>query len=567
MTSNPLTNKKILEDAIHIFEKVNTKINGLIDCSVKDFVILNTNFKKYYNNLEKISAASQEFVNFLIETNNDGAFNELVNSESFSTEDINLSLKGYLDYLKRNYKELNYILLIVSNLKQDLSTIRLLFTNLRFDPLVTADHQKINEQINNLSQCSEEQEKSIYLLCNKLNDVIKFAEEGIFSGIEVLGDQLNKINDGLNYFSTTYSQSLKYINQIADLDSKRLLSTSEIITNLQFQDILRQKIEHVKDAHLEISENLTSSLNEEGILDAKELLKIRDISTLQSAQLIHANQEYQQAVEKILNKISDLNTFLNNYSHIWNHFCKIETSKIQIVLSKLGEQFPLLTNQAFSLHLIVEKLDNMIIGINSDLATFSNSIAHNEAKCANLEELKELFDKIEKQNTNEQKYSPVSQLHKELKKFEDGYGKMFKVLKQFKKTFHSEELVKKNELLPKIEGFSTFSKKLTSFYKEKLLSNSNKLINSLYLDTIDVFTLEQVAYYKTFEKEVKEIIIFLDDLLIEINVSKKDIDKDRLDHLKKLYTMESEREVHNMVTKQKNKKKKDTTDQNEVEFF
>lgn len=567
MTNTPLPSKKILEDAINIFAKVNSKINGLIDCSVKDFVILNSNFKKYYNNLQKISAASQDFLNFLLETNNNDSFNEFLKTENFSIEDLNLSIKSYLDYLKKNNKELNYILLNISNLKQDLSTIRLLFTNLRFDPLVTADHQKINEQINNLSHCSEEQEKHIHLLCNKLTETIKFAEEGIFSGIEVLGDQLNKSAEGLNYFNSIYSLALKHNKQIAELDSKRLLSTSEIITNLQFQDILRQKIEHVQNAHQEISENLVSSLKEEGSMDAIELFKIRDISTLQSAQLIHANQEYQSAVEKILNKISELNIFLNNYSHIWNHFCKIETAKIQAVFSKLGEQLPLLTNQAFSLHHISEKLDSMIVEINKELEKFSGVSSHDKVACNNLEELKELFHKIEQQNTNDQEYSPVSQINSELKKFESGYNKNTKALMQFKESFRKDNLVPKNELLPKIEKYSAFAKNLTIFYKESLLGKANKLANSLSLDTIDDFTLEQVAYYKTFEKEVKEIIILLDDLLIEINVSKKDINKERLEHLKKLYTMDSERDVHNMVTKQKVKPEKKDTNENEVEFF
>jgi uncharacterized membrane protein len=65
---------------------------------------------------------------------------------------------------------------------------------------------------------------------------------------------------------------------------------------------------------------------------------------LQSAQLIHANQEYQKAVENILQRISTLKEVATSYKYIFNQVVKPEQKKFKYIVSTLNEELNLLPN-------------------------------------------------------------------------------------------------------------------------------------------------------------------------------------------------------------------------------
>lgn len=570
MSKKDNSSAQIVSDSIEIFENVNSKISELIDCSVKDFEILNKNFKNYYSSLETISEASISFINFLIELKDDQEFNQLKTQSELSALKLNENISNFLSSLKKLDEKLNYYLLILNNLNQDLSTIRLLFTNLKFEPLIETDNSIANKTINDIAKCLSLFESKILELRQVLHNTIKFTDEGFINALDLFTEQFESIKDSYNHISNLNKAANKHLTTLNKLEEKRKTSTSEIITNLQFQDILRQKIEHVQEAHYEITEDLRKAHKKNNALEPEELFKIRDITTLQSAQLIHSNQEYQSAVETILNKINELNTFLNKYQSTWNHFCKPERSKLQSIKSRLSEQLALLNTQCFSLTNIVEKFDSNLEILTVQINDLYNYLEEGELKLCSFTELLELFNKLEEKYSGKEKFNAIKQLKSELNKFETEFGKLNKKLKKFNQEFTQEKLRPIEGYKNEVRIIKVFSDKNSQYFTNHLSEKINELFNTpVKIEPANSFNIKEVSYYNVFEKEISKIISLLDNLLLKINVNKTDIDLETLEHLRINYTMDSERKVHDLITQHKRKKPEEQTeeDENDVEFF
>lgn len=564
------SSKKIVSDSIIIFEKVNGKISELISCSVKDFEILNHSFKNYYSSLDIISEASKNFINFLLSLDKDEDFIHLNKQEELTQINLNDTISIFLTNVKNLEEKLNFYLLILNNLNQDLSTIRLLFTNLKFDPFIETDNSIANNQINNISQCLTKFATEISSLHSLLSETIKFTDEGFISALDLYTEQFDNIKDSYKHISLLSRAANKYQEDLTKLEDKRKLNTSEIITNLQFQDILRQKIEHVQEAHEEISEDLKKVKDEKDALNPEKLFKIRDITTLQSAQLIHSNQEYQTAVETILNKISELNILLNKYQSIWNHFCKPERGKLQSIRTRLREQISILDTQSFSLSHIVEKFDSNLHVLADKIKMLHNYLEEGKFELCSFPDLQEIFQKLENRYSDKEKHSALKQLRFELNKFEVEYKKLNKELENFKTNFTYEKIRPEDNYLQDVKVIKEFSERNSQYFTNSLGNKIDDLFKKpIKIESNNSFNIKEVTYYKVFEKEINKIISLLDDLLVKINVSKNDIDLETLEHLRENYTMDSERKVHDLITQQElNKSKTDKEkDEDDIEFF
>ncbi|MBN1115900.1 MAG: hypothetical protein JXA77_01750 [Bacteroidales bacterium] len=567
MTNKSYSIKEVLKKAILIFDEVRSKIDSLIDCSVKDFEILNSNFKKYYLNLQKLSEASNKIIDVINKIHENDNFNSLLSKDKYQKEKIFDSLSSHLEKLKELSQTFNFFQLILSNAKQDLSTIKLLVTNLHFDPIISTDYKSINNLIDSISKSHKEQETANKAICLIINKSIKFIEEGLFSNSELFGEQIEKIQQSLFHIEDISISVKKHKKHIDEIEKKKVSSTSEIITNLQFQDILRQQIEHVQEAHQDITRNLKDSHREGEIISDDELYKIRDINTLQSAQLIHANREYQKAVETILHKINDLDSFFNQYNTIWNQFGKPESIKLQMIKSNLVEQSSNLSSRKFSLNHLYNNFYKLVDAVDTDLTKYIAYKSKKDDILINIKDLRKIIGNIESAHLKDNKYNPVAQITEELDKLNEWYNKLEN---EYSNSIHkiniSGNLIKDKIKLDikLIDKFSEDLAILTEYMEELFKPGFN---TNMHLEPTSDFSVDQVAYYKTFEKEVQEIIHFLDQLLENININQKDVEKDRLEHLKKLYTMESEREVHKLITGDDNESKKMDDNDDEVEFF
>ena len=186
--------------------------------------------------------------------------------------------------------------------------------------------------------------------------------------------------------------------------------------------------------------------------------------------------------------------------------------------------------------------------IGQDLDDTIVALSGEDNMCEEISTLRNTLDSMNSESQNKEKHSAIIQIEGEIKKLEEGYKKISVSLSKWHEENSQNEFLPKINIKSEIELIKSFSARITNFYNNYLNEQIDHFNGSLSIEPSINFNVEQVAYYKTFEKEVNEIINLLDNLLVDINMNKKDISKERLEHLKKLYTMESERKVHQMTS-------------------
>ena len=115
-------------------------------------------------------------------------------------------------------------------------------------------------------------------------------------------------------------------------------SIANIITNLQYHDIIRQKIEHVQSSHRGLLQNLTDfdPSNEAQHIDY--LSRIRDLANIQAALLVRANKEYQRAIELITEKFRSISEDMANISMLCTELTQAQFNQDEIHFSDLCQK-------------------------------------------------------------------------------------------------------------------------------------------------------------------------------------------------------------------------------------
>lgn len=547
------------------FTKVNDKIDGLISCSVKDFVLLNTDFKQYYSLLENASSSTNSFFSFIHQMTSDLSPVEITCQAIDETNNIQIINKQQLVAFKELKSNFQVVILQINNLRQDLSTLLLLYTNLRFDPEFTDEKLSINDCIEKVNSCFNLFETSIKEITGKLESTIHHSEQGYSKGIDLFLDMIGKRSKQNVYFGDLKQSAKGYFIQLEEIEKQRKTSTSEIITNLQFQDILRQKVEHIQEAHSRITQNLYANHTSGQTLNVTELYQLRDISSLQSAQLVHANKEYQTAIESILNRINTLKSLTNSYNNIWQNYCRSEKARILNLLSNLEEDTTLLQTQIFSLNQLSISYNNLLNELSLPLKDLENLMQNTPCLCETLQEFDQLIANYEKLNKGKDPLNPLKQIKKESEKFHTGHQKLINNLRTL--------LVNQVKNIREVQQNSQGKLQMVSDFTDKIINLmlgirrlSNEKLAIIEFKPMPVeYGIEKVAYFQTFENEVKAIIALLNQLIEKVKLNNKDIDSSNLEHLKMMYTMQSEREIHNQMTQASDVV--DEKNNNEVEFF
>lgn len=150
----------------------------------------------------------------------------------------------------------------------------------------------------------------------RLSELLKFA----FDDYVALSNSLGKFHVKIKEF---YNESGAYIdkNKIESL----LGSLNQIIVDLQFHDIIRQKIEHIDGIHVALVKELETNIPQ---TEKNNYIDIsNEICALSIAQLKFIDNEYQSHSNSIKNalqngvglEISALENFVFDFSSTFNH--------------------------------------------------------------------------------------------------------------------------------------------------------------------------------------------------------------------------------------------------------
>ncbi len=309
-----------VERIIELFARIDEQILGLHQCSSDDFLGLNSKFKGFYKEAKGISTSAGSL--FLLFS--EGANRKLISQlESFyrqlarNQRQVTDQLTQSLSSMEMVRGEVRALYLPLRNTAQNLGTVSLLLANLNLGYRAVLEQEGFTPA--DLSRLRGEVDASVeqsVRLVHYTNELIRRLDRGVsqvavvkqktLGGLEMV---INALHYGLILFAEKHEEANLRIPEISAKTDSCSRSIAGIITNLQYQDIIRQKMEHIQEAHQHLMDELGGWRRGEELRGEERLrmlVQVRDIAALQSAQLVATNREYQGAIELIAQSFRDI---------------------------------------------------------------------------------------------------------------------------------------------------------------------------------------------------------------------------------------------------------------------
>jgi hypothetical protein len=453
-------------------------------------------------------------------------------------------------------------------------TLKLLVANLKLDIIVSEEPSSrmvrktndFNELINQTKSFFVEFYKQSSLAKESLKNLNGQFVQQRDRNIQSINDILNETNYSTTLLDQKFNEAQLLVPKLHESTQKSSDSIAKIITNLQYQDIIKQKIDHIQQTHREVLKQIAeikSTGNEEEDIQnrAKYYFQIRDVAGLQAAQLIHANKEYQKAIENISGKFLEVGTDMTEIADFCHQIIRDVNGKDTTHFLEIREKLEKIQyiSEFFqkSLDFLLEKTE---AGYNHLFEVVEN---YNDLSDFLLTIEKSITKSISNQNSanseqSENTIKKICNLLTEIASINQLYHSQFLKIQNLVKSSSVEKLslgFKK----PMEEDFSNFVVR-----GKRLIENLNETNDSIYRIigenqmlskkiSSDIKTsIEQIKYYDFFDKVIEEIISKLNEIYLTLqnsNAGGDDKKMNHLDYLKSNYTMESEHIIHDSLTK------------------
>jgi hypothetical protein len=580
------------EEVVDVLSDINTKINSLHTVSSKDFLYFNKLLKQHYRNIKEISNANNTISVFLDkdlpEIKNEIKDKNTVQLQLLeSTDDNNIRI---VELLTQIYSSVKSLSVPANNFKQNLTTLKYILANLKLhlnyveiingkelrNSLLIIENsvEKIYDKIENVTEKTENILQYIdnfkNLIINSSTDNTKLRKE--------LRNELEKISseDYLNKYS---------VIDLNNRTQKCFTYMGEVITNIQYHDIIRQKMEHVQssqdDLIKELKDSTKASVNSENLLSL--IIKIPEIINIQAAQLLYTNRDYQTSIERITNQLIDVSNETAELTTIYNSIHK-NTFKFE---------------------------DSFIFQVDitqTEFKTFFDRLIINEKMIhTQNDSLKVEYDSLKKEYNS--LFQKEKTLRKEVKIFEslikingEDFGKE---LMQILKNLFSNLQVNSNSLKTHLNSTTHGLNSLINITSNIEIDDKNHYIRKESVNNITdkstqikqktkeyavlsteisneiMEALKNIEYYNYFKTTIEDIVESLNKInkIVNYDSLKSSLGNNK-EFLKKIemeYTMKSERDIHKKLMDSNmgiedllNEKDNNSTydiDDNDIELF
>lgn len=593
-TKNISLSEASIKEIIILLSDIDVKITALNESSAKDFLTLNSNLKENFKLADKISANAKQLFEILAGKDRNYLLKKL---DTFHTG-LKFQIDGFTDNVIIGSKVIetvqsafNSIYIPIKNFNQNLMTINFLLANLKLNLTYLKQEEQILEDAEILMgkiKSSKEIYDNFETKLNKVK-VVSNSVQAFLSQLKehqtvTLDTILEQVQSSVTVLSAKYQEASIQMPQLTKKTEDYFDNVSKIITNLQFHDIIRQKMEHVQDTHKEIIRELNAfDFNDAEASLAEhtsKFLQIRDIAGVQVAQLIHTNQEYQDAIEKITVNFLEIGDDMKAVSEMCNefsghhpgrggsHFREIESNleKSVRLIDKFGSDGELFSNK---IHSIVSAVGELKIDlfelldqfefIKKGLADIFNVLKPKQKKLPEIYKLGKQLSDISKSIRED-----LGIVSKHFTNAEDETVVMETLIENnFESTF-------KSNLQKFSEGIFSVVKILNSDNSqvEEILKVNGEYGNQLAVDIQS--SIEKVKYYDFFEQVIEEIILELNNIYLTIKSdSSTNVGEEAysLESLKQRYTMASQRTIHERVLNEEIDETGIDDDEDDIEFF
>lgn len=572
------------------FTQIDTKIIELLQCSSDDFLGLNSDFKELYRSSSSISKSATDI--FEILSDNDTRkmmtnLEELYKLLRMQHSPILVTANKGINVSKEMLEMSADLHLQVKNLNQNLLTLKFLLANLKItgtdsleqaSPAIEEITGNYNKHINQQKLREYHNDKNL----EKLQELIN----GSIVKIEKYNNQLNQqvnlildqVHTAIVLFADKQQEVTRRLPSLKTITDQISESIANIITNLQYHDIIRQKIEHVQTSHRSLLQNLADfdPNNESQHLDY--LSRIRDLANIQAALLVRANKEYQRAIELITEKFRSVSEDMASISNLCKDLTQSQFNQEDVHLTDLSQKLDSILAPLRSIPVIEKSLMSEfceIVGtINRTMnaVSKSDSVIFEKSNEGNIEQLKKAYPQG----------NIVEQL-KEVGQDVENTSNQIQTISQRLTVINGQFQIICDDLKGKnasIVNQGDIAEKITSIMDQlkhqdeqvyQLLHNNFKV--SKEMDAVVVGSIKRIKYYDFFEVRIIEIIKMLNEVFQEIkgHQVKRDEAED-MEFLKGLYTMESEHKIHDSIIeggqKPEDSKLDETEEKNDdVELF
>lgn len=592
-STNLTLSEASIKEIIILLSDIDVKITALNESSAKDFLTLNNNLKENYKLAEKISNNAKQLFEILAGKDRNYLLNKL---ETFHTG-LKFQIDGFSDSVIKGSKvlekiqgEFNALFIPIKNFNQNLMTLNFLLANLKLN-LTYLNHEEIvinkaDQLINKIKSIKE-----LYDDFDNKTDKIKALSVSMQEFFSQLKEQqsitletiLEQIQTSVTVLTAKYQEASVQMPILTKKSQDYFDNVNKIITNLQFHDIIRQKMEHVQKTHKEIIDELNAfNFNDTNALltdHASKFLQIKDIAGIQVAQLIHTNQEYQDAIEKItvnflqigddMKSVAEMCTsFSGQPKKGGTHFREIEVNleKSVELINKFGTDGELFSSK-------VKTIVASIINLKEDIR-----IIQDECEFIKIT-LGEIFEIIINQG---ERIPEINKLAKQVSDISKSIRVELDSISQYFKTAEDETVIL--ETLVENNFETKFSSNLQKFAESifsivKILNSDNVQVETILAEngdlghrlSVDIQTsIEKVKYYDFFEQIIEEIILELNNIYLTIRsdaMAKSEEQAIDLESLKKRYTMQSQRTIHSRVLNENEEEPEAENEEDTIEFF
>lgn len=596
--------QKSIKEIILVFSDIDVKITALNECSAEDFLSLNNYLKKFYKDAKVISNQTEQIYDIIAGDAHEKFFDELLGLQDSLNNKINMlknkilkSIRG----LEKMHTALNLVFVPLKNFNLNILTLNFLLVNLKLNVAYSESENikkvsdlidSITDEINKLKIILPKISESMLMVKNvtrlSSGKLIEIRKKNILDIDRVTG----QINDSIIMLKNKQAVAAQKLPELTKRTQNYFDSVNKIITNLQYHDIIRQKMEHVQATHKNIIKELAAmdiKTGSDGKMDlsesAQQFLQIRDIAGIQVAQLINTNKEYQKAFAVIMRKFWDISEDMSVISQLSNEFVG-NNDLTDCYFKDVEDHLKGTTSVLKRLIAANEDFGNEINTISQTIEEKNDKINEIKTVHVSLEaKIKEVLGNF----TNQNDERGINRIIEEIKTLTDTISENLNdvtlffrqaqnISKKLLEINHEEDGNQINDNLKELSAKIAGILDSISVHNEKIetvLIENSKL--SLNLSSEIKSSVEQVKYYDFFEKIMLEIVTQLNSIYAKLDSDTLNVLRhNKAENLKSLedrYTMETERIVHRQALNEETPDLNDgltpeaADDDNDVEFF
>ncbi len=558
-----------VEEIVDLFENIDRQILNLHECSSDDFLGLNAKFKAFYKEAKGISTSAgslfllfSEGANRKLITSLESFYESLAKNQMQIAEQLNVSLAS----IECMQNDLRTTYLPLRNTAQNFGTVSLLLANLNLGYCeylekhgFSGEHLRaLREDVDSFVELAVPMVRAVKERIAQLEASVETVENVRNKTLSGLDMVMNALHYGIILFAEKHEEANVRIPEISAKTDSCSKSIAGIITNLQYQDIIRQKMEHIQEAHQKLMADLRSCASQTEVEENRKvrlLVQVRDISALQSAQLVATNREYQNAIELISQSFRDIARDMEGIASLSRDTLLASDeagagTTISNLLRRLKRSGAVLGDLAELIPSFATELD----GVDACVGEFTLQAIALHARYEDIRERIENGVLARMDGQPDDKYGNiVSQL---ISVMNDLQGFDTAVMLSVNKLCAQRDIVLEHrrqlaDSLPLWEGFQEGAERMhdiglglahTEKESKRLLEDIETMSKKVSHETRDA--MADIKYYDFFEKIIGEIIEGLNGLSKRIREEVSAEMASDIEDVRKLYTMASEHKIH-----------------------